>query len=446
MTNIRTFLRIVALGLCIAAGTTQMTKAQTWDCGANGNNLTATLKDSTLTVTGIGAMANYHGEGGEAPWWADKYSIANIVIEDGVTTIGNIAFAACEKATSAIIGNGVTTIGTNAFQSCGSLTSIIIPNSVVTMGDGAFGLCRKLSSATIGSGVTTIGNQAFMGTGLTSITIPDNVISMGYSTFQNCISLISATISNNITSIGRSTFSSCSKLTSIIIPDSVTVIGREAFGGCSSLTSIIISDNVDSIGYSAFGGCSKLTSIVISNSVTSIGDYAFNVCSGLTSLTIGNGVTSIGNGAFQSCSKLALVTVQWAEPLSISSGVFSGVTLSKVKLCVPEGTKEKYASADVWEKFNPIEECDGVGIAETHRNASVRVYPNPTTGQLTISLPNPSEGGAYTAENVEIYDVVGQNVGAYPCGRPEMTIDISHLASGMYFLKVGNKTARFMKE
>ena len=64
------------------------------------------------------------------------------------------------------------------------------------------------------------------------------------------------------------------------------------------------------------------------------------------------------------------------------------------------------------------------------------VYPNPTKGVLTISLPNPSEGGAYTADNIEIYSVTGQMVGAYPCGRPETTIDVSHLPNGIYFIKI----------
>jgi hypothetical protein len=51
--------------------------------------------------------------------------------------------------------------------------------------------------------------------------------------------------------------------------------------------------------------------------------------------------------------------------------------------------------------------------------------------------------------DIEIYDVVGQMVGAYPCGRPEndeITIDISHLAQGLYFLKIGNKTIKIIKQ
>ena len=107
----------------------------------------------------------------------------------------------------------------------------------------------------------------------------------------------------------------------------------------------------------------------------------------------------------------------------------------------------------------------GVGVVETDNSPSLRVFPNPANGQLTISLPNPSKGGAYTAEDIEIYDVVGQNVlapliplrgelepssnaGNFPLegGLRGATIDISHLANGMYFLRVGGKTVKFVKE
>jgi len=76
-----------------------------------------------------------------------------------------------------------------------------------------------------------------------------------------------------------------------------------------------------------------------------------------------------------------------------------------------------------------------VGIVETHCNASLRVYPNPVNGQLII-------------DNVEIYNVVGQKLNNYQLSivNSQLIIDISHLATGMYFLRIGNKTARFVKE
>jgi len=77
-------------------------------------------------------------------------------------------------------------------------------------------------------------------------------------------------------------------------------------------------------------------------------------------------------------------------------------------------------------------------------NGQLKVYPNPTTGQLTISLPNPSEGGAYDAEYV-IFSVVGQVLLQGQLGQ-EGQIDVSNLANGMYFLRIENKVVRFLKE
>jgi len=48
--------------------------------------------------------------------------------------------------------------------------------------------------------------------------------------------------------------------------------------------------------------------------------------------------------------------------------------------------------------------------------------------------------------NIELFDVVGQVVGTYPYGRPETTIDISHLAKGLYFLKIDGKMFKVVKE
>ena len=90
-------------------------------------------------------------------------------------------------------------------------------------------------------------------------------------------------------------------------------------------------------------------------------------------------------------------------------------------------------------------DVNDVGIVSATLNNQIRVYPNPTNGQLRIKNYELKEN-----DIIEIYDVVGQKVGANLCVRPinaeTITIDISHLASGMYFLKVGNKTARFVKE
>jgi len=212
--------------------------------------------------------------------------------------------------TNLIIPNGVTSIGSTAFHNFESITSVTIPDSVTSIGYDAFSDCTSLTSVTIGNGVTSIGSSAFSNcTSLESITIPDSVTSKISSAFSNCTSLTSVTIGNGVTSIGSSAFSNCTNLTSVIIPDSVTSIDSYAFNRCTSLTSITIPDSVTSIGDEAFSNCTSLTCITIGDSVTSIDYYAFSNCTSLTSVTIPDSVTSIGYGAFSDCTSLTSITI-----------------------------------------------------------------------------------------------------------------------------------------
>ena len=247
--------------------------------------------DGTLTISGIGDMET-------SPWYSQRESIKNVIINNGVTSIGNNTFRDCANLKSIIIPNSVTSIGDWSFYGCYALTSIYIPNSVTSIGRNAFQVCLGLNSITIPNSVTSIGVAAFLGcSALTSI-----IVEKGNKTYDNrndCNAIIE-TKSNTLIAGSKNT----------VIPNSVTRIGDAAFGGCSDLTSITIPNSVRSIGNSAFSGCSALTSITIPHSVIYIGSYAFRDCSALTSITIPNSVTSIGDRAFNNCSCLTSVIAE----------------------------------------------------------------------------------------------------------------------------------------
>ncbi len=321
--------------------------------GTCGDNATWSLDTSTgvLEISGTGDMTSYNVE--EAPWYPYQSDIKNVVISDGVTSIGDSAFYYCFNLASIIIPDSVTNIGDRAFIYCDDLTLVTIPDSVTSIGFRTFYGCASLTSITIHGSVTSIGEEAFSDcTSLESITVDEN--NTVYHSSGNCIietaskTLIlgckTSVIPNDgsVTSIGTDAFHGCSNLTSITIPNSVTSIGGYAFFDCSNLTSVAIPDSVTSIGYLAFSYCTSLESITVDvnntvyhssdnciietasktlisgckasvipndGSVTSIGTDAFYGCSNLTSITIPNSITSIGHSAFGSCTNLMSITI-----------------------------------------------------------------------------------------------------------------------------------------
>ena len=300
-------------------------------CGVNANWVMTA--DGTLTISGKGRISNYNDYSNRAPWYACGKYIKSIVIESGVTGIGNYAFYYCEALTSVTIPNTVTAIGDEAFRNCKALTGVTIPNNVTTIGDGAFSYCEALTGMTIPGSVKTISGRAFSScTSLRSVTIPNGVTVIDESLFYGCTSLTSVTIPKSVTSIGWSAFFRCSSLKSVNIPSSVTTIDSNAFSECTSLTSVTIPSSVTSIGYGAFSGCTSLTSVTIPNSVTAIYGNAFSGCTSLTNLTIPDSVTTIGSGAFKDCSALTEIKLPSALK-AIESETFSNcVKLSSVTI------------------------------------------------------------------------------------------------------------------
>ncbi|WP_288529162.1 leucine-rich repeat protein [uncultured Eubacterium sp.] len=299
------------------------------------------VEEFSLSEASISPMASYTDQSN--PW--SSLDIINVVIESGVTRIGEKAFKNC-NIKNISIPDSVVTIGNFAFDRCSSLTSInvasgnlnysskygvlfdknkstlihypignqrteyTVPNSVKTIGARAFYGCSSLTNVTIPNSVTTIEGYAFDGCkNLTSVEIPDSITTIGAGAFYGCSSLTSVEIPDSVTTIGDYAFYSCSSLTSVTIPNSVTTIGELAFYDCRSLISVTIPNSVTTIERGAFNGCKSLTNITIPNSVTIIGELAFCDCGSLTSVEIPDSVTTIGDNAFYLCSSLTNIEV-----------------------------------------------------------------------------------------------------------------------------------------
>ena len=203
-----------------------------------------------------------------------------------------------------VIENGVTSIGDSAFYNCSGLKELIMPCSARIYNSwGTFYNCTNIEKVTLTKGAGTMQNYDSSNSAYETC----YQYTPWYISRSNLKELV---IEDGVKNIGSYAFCGCSGLTSVTIGNSVKSIGYYAFQNCSGLTSVTIPTSVTGIGDDAFQNCSGLTSVTIPNSVTSIGKYAFNGCSGLTSITIPDSVTSIGDSAFRSCSSLATIDVK----------------------------------------------------------------------------------------------------------------------------------------
>lgn len=203
--KIISFCLVIALLAVYAPLIAQAEVTMTVASGSCGDNLTWSLtEDGTLTISGTGDMTNFRWTW-NVPWCDYRADINTAVIEDGVTSIGALAFYYCDN-----------------------LTNVIIPSTVTSIGDSSFAGCENLTGITIPDGITSIGISAFFRSGLTSIVIPGSVTSIGEDAFYFCDSLTSVIMQEGVASIDNCAFAT-KALSYIEIPASVTSIGDYAF-------------------------------------------------------------------------------------------------------------------------------------------------------------------------------------------------------------------------
>lgn len=235
-------------------------------------------KAGKLTISGNGAMPDFDSLENQ-PWMNNSRQIRNIVIENGVTSIGSCAFWNC-GVLSADIPSSVTKIGNSAFRGS-SIISAKIPSSVKIIGDSAFRGCANLSSVAVSNGVETIEQNAFRSCPqLTAIALPASIKEVGAAAFLQCQTLTTVTFApgSKQVKMGDNMFSQCNYLMKVTLPKSIDRISEGMFQNCLTLAGVEIPKGAESIDASAFASCSAFTTVIIPDSVTSIGIAAFTKC------------------------------------------------------------------------------------------------------------------------------------------------------------------------
>ena len=332
--KVMSFALALSMMATVAAGTVvtgadydapEIIEADSVASGTCGENLTWKIDSAgTLTISGTGAMKDYElsisgSSNGEtishfAPWKdiMDNYGVKKIVIEDGVTHIGNYAFyKGSYTSTNTIfyditIPKSVTSIGMGAFDSpmfksikadaeSNSFKSIdgilfskdektivaypaskegetySIPDTVLTIAGGAFICNQAIKTLTIPESVTKIGENAFAGMwDMKSIKIPKSVASIGEGAFWGgrLISIEVDRENSVYTSEGGVLFSKDMKTLiaypsykqdkEYTVPDTVTQICKEALGCMvyEGLETVNLSKNITNLNsFGLFGNC-----------------------------------------------------------------------------------------------------------------------------------------------------------------------------------------------
>ena len=302
--------------------------------GSCGDNVTYSFDADTGTITifGTGPMKNFSLF--NTPFRSNK-SITNVVIEDGVTSIGSFSFVSCTNLTEVTLPNSITGIGNNSFSGCSSIELVKyagnadswnrISNNISSTGlsDGIV----SFSISTEGQLTDNISYTLNTENGLLYLNgsgeIPNYYTN---SPFYHCLEIKEVQISEGITRIGNGTFSFCGRIEDIHLPNRLISIGHNAFEECKAIKSIILNDNLQYIGSESFKNCSGLTSLDIPQSVISIFYDSFDGCSVLESINVdsGNAVYSSIDGILFNDNGTRLVLYpqgKTAESYTIQNGV-----------------------------------------------------------------------------------------------------------------------------
>ena len=278
-------------------------------------------EDGTMRVYGSGSMKNYTSKTA-MPWYAYADQITQLVVEDGVTAIGNYAFYGMPALESAQIAETVTAIGDYAFKNCSELVSANLPTGLSSLGDSAFYACSSLEAVEIPASLYTIKPYAFKNcTSLIDVTFHEgNLMKISDGAFYGCSRLTMVEFPACLDIIDVYSFKGCSRLKSITIPAGDLTQIREAVFYGTAIPSITIPEGVTSIKPYAFKNCTKLTGVSLPSTLTSVGFYA---CTALKTVELPDAVTTIGNYAFRKCA--ALESVRFSESLqNIGESSFYG--------------------------------------------------------------------------------------------------------------------------
>ena len=300
------------------------------------------LENGVLTVSGTGRIDNN--------LYKNNTDITELVIKNGITSVGDYSFYECTSLTRVILPDTLTEIGSHAFAKCTALTEIDLNEGLSTIEDrgfedctalkrvfipisvedglvsytynpssnkawGIFNNCRELTTVEFAEGTTRIHSGLFGGSGLKEITFPESVTEIGMYAFANCESLEEINFSDSMKRIEERAFSNCTSVKKLDFPENINYIGAHSFDSDGALTEVSIPLNWQNVdiyyeynsgdhnAWGIFNGCSSLKTVNFAEGTTYIHGGMF-AGSGLTEIDLPDTVATVGDYAFSNCRSL----------------------------------------------------------------------------------------------------------------------------------------------
>ncbi len=114
-----------------------------------------------MTISGVGPMEDYE-EAWLIPWYSGRKYIRTLVIEEGVTEIGDLAFQGCEELETLRMAESVKILGVKSFKGCKKIRRLALPNKLEVISPRAFQDCTGLEYVYIPKSVKSIEGSTFV--------------------------------------------------------------------------------------------------------------------------------------------------------------------------------------------------------------------------------------------------------------------------------------------
>ena len=424
------------------------------DCAFNNCSSLDTVNFNAINCT-------YMGSYGDRVF--EYCNLTTLKIGSQVQTIPNYAFAQCHLTGTLTIPISVKFIGNSAFTHCDFTGNLIIPDSVASIDGYAFYGCNGLSSVTIGSSVTTIGNYAFCNCS-TLVSIASYAVtppSLGTDAFIAVPSNIPVYVPCG--SLGSyqtawSYFSNivCSYRLNVLSNDNAlgSVVGGGAYIPNSNVNLYVAAKtNAYFTGW-ADGDNSNPRTISLTKDTTLTANFALHNIAGLNqqiadleqdTATLNGIIAGLQNDT-SACNQNTIDLLSQIDNLENDTAnlnlQIANLIADTVRLfgeILPLKEENFLLKDTISDLKQALDDClKGVSVPSIVQK-EFKIYPNPTTGLLTIEKANG------VIERIDIFEITGRFLQSTIVNQQSITIDITHLANGMYYLKIDNVVVKIVK-